>query len=103
MKQKILKVHPADNVLVALTNLGKGETVTYNGEEYLLTDNIPAKHKFVTEELKAGDAVTMYGVLVGKAQQDIAKGGIISTANLKHAAEPYHYRQFDYKWTPPDI
>ncbi len=103
MKQKLLKVHPADNVLVALTNLAKGETVMFNEVEYVLQDAIPAKHKFVTEDLKTGDAVTMYGVLVGKAQQDIAKGGIISTANLKHAAEPYHYRHVEYKWTPPDV
>ena len=103
MKQKILKVHPSDNVLVALTNLTKGETVTYNGEDFFLVDNIPAKHKFVTEDLKAGDAVTMYGVLVGKVQQDIATGGIINTANLKHAAEPYQYRHVDYTWTAPDV
>ncbi len=103
MKQKVLKVHPADNVLVALSNLAKGDIVTYNGQEYLLQDDIPAKHKFVTEDLKTGDAVTMYGVLVGKAQKEIAKGGIISTANLKHAAEPYHYRKVDYHWTAPDV
>ena len=103
MKQKILKVHPSDNLLVALTNLTKGETVVYNGEEFVLQDNIGAKHKFVTQDLKAGDAVTMYGVLVGKAQQDISKGGIISTANLKHAAQPYKYRQLDYTWTAPDV
>ncbi len=103
MKQKVLKVHPGDNVLVALTNLAKGETIVYNGQEYLLQDDIPAKHKFVTVDLRSGDPVTMYGVLVGKAQKDIVKGGIISTANLKHAAEPYQYRKIDYHWVPPDV
>ncbi len=33
MKQKVLKVHPEDNVLVALKDLAKGETVQYNGEQ----------------------------------------------------------------------
>lgn len=103
MKQKILKVHPSDNVLVALTNLSKGELLLYEGEEYTLKDDIPAKHKFVTNDLMPGDAVRMYGVLVGKAQVAIPKGAIISTANLKHAAEPYHYRHVDYQWTPPDV
>ena len=89
MKQRLVKVHPQDNVLVALTNLSKGEQVQYNGEEFILQDDIPAKHKFVTTNLDKGDSVIMYGVLVGKAQTHIAKGGIISTGNLKHAAEPF--------------
>ena len=103
MKQKVIQVHPNDNVLVALANLAKGETITYNGSGYVLQDDIAAKHKFVTTALKTGDAITMYGVLVGKAQQDIAKGGIITTANIKHAAEPFHYRHVDYKWTAPNV
>ena len=103
MKQKLLKVHPDDNVLVALTNLSKGETVDYNGEEFILQDDIAAKHKFVTSNLQTGDMVVMYGVMVGKAQSYIPKGGIISTANLKHAAEPFVYRKTDYTWSAPDV
>ena len=30
----VLKVHPADNVLVALTNLEKGTAVSFEGEKY---------------------------------------------------------------------
>jgi altronate hydrolase len=103
MKQKLVKVHPGDNVLVALTNLSKGEQVNYNGEEFILQDDIPAKHKFVTTGMQAGDVVVMYGVMVGKAQSNIPKGGIISTANLKHAAEPFVYRKTDFTWTAPDV
>lgn len=103
MKSRLVKVHPDDNVLVALTNLSKGETVGYNGEGFVLQDDIPAKHKFVTEDLKTGDIVHMYGVMVGKAQTDIPKGGIISTANLKHAADPFVYRKVNYEWHAPDI
>jgi altronate hydrolase len=103
MKQKLVKVHPDDNVLVALTDLPKGETVKYREEEFILQDDIPAKHKFVTTDLNEGDIVTMYGVMVGKAQTKIAKGGIISTANLKHAAEPFVYRKTSFSWTAPDI
>ncbi|MGB4845814.1 MAG: UxaA family hydrolase, partial [Ferruginibacter sp.] len=103
MKSRLVKVHPDDNVLVALTNLAKGESVNYLGEEFVLQDDIPAKHKFVTTDLKAGDIVHMYGVMVGKAQTGIPKGGIISTANLKHAAEPFVYRKVNYEWHAPDV
>lgn len=103
MKNKLVKVHSNDNVLVALTNLAKGDVLSYDGREFILQDDIPAKHKFVTKDLSAGDVVVMYGVMVGKAQSDIPKGGIISTANLKHAAEPFVYRKTDFSWTAPDV
>jgi hypothetical protein len=52
MKHKVLKVNPKDNVIVALANLSKGETISFEGEEYILQDNINAKHKFFTKDLK---------------------------------------------------
>src|ERR1700730_14565002 len=97
MKQ-ILKVHPADNVLVALSNLSAGASVQYNGGDLVLADNIPAKHKFVVADLQAGDSIIMYGVLVGKAQSPIPRGGLISTSNVKHAVEPYTYKGISYQW-----
>ncbi len=100
----ILKIHPADNAIVALTNLRKGETVQLDGEEFYLLDDIPAKHKFATQDLNAGDAVTMYGVLVGKAQNFILKGGLISTANVKHAAGNYQVNgERNIQWQAPNV
>jgi len=103
MKQVVLKVHPKDNVLVALQNLAKGERVAYMGEEFILQDAVPAKHKFFTTGMNAGDPVIMYGVLVGKAQTAIPKGGRMTTENIKHAAEPYAYRNAKYEWHAPDV
>lgn len=103
MKRSILKVHPGDNVLVALQNLAKGETVTYNGEEFILQDNIAAKHKFFEYDINTGDSIIMYGVLVGKTQHAVPRGGLMTTENVKHAAEPYAYREANYKWQVPDV
>lgn len=103
MKHKVLKVHPKDNVIVALTNLSKGETISFEGVDYLLQEDIPAKHKFFMQDMKAGDEVIMYGVLVGKTQKDIVKGSRMSTENIKHAAEPYSYRNVKFEWQPPDV
>lgn len=103
MKERVLKVHPNDNVLVALTNLTKGETVLYKGEAFILQDNIGAKHKFFVKDLHAGDSVIMYGVLVGKAQEFIPTGGLMTTSNIKHAADPYAYRGFKYEWKAPEV
>jgi altronate hydrolase len=103
MSQKVLKVQPDDNVIVALQDLPKGEKVIYNGVEYTVVDDVSAKHKFFEKDMKAGDEVIMYGVLVGKAQTDIPRGGLMSTSNVKHASESYDYRGVDYQWKAPDV
>ncbi|MEP6700103.1 MAG: altronate dehydratase family protein [Bacteroidota bacterium] len=103
MKHSLLKVHQKDNVIVALTNLKKGEPVSFEGVDYVLQDDIPAKHKFFTLDMKMGDQVIMYGVLVGKAQMNIPKGSRMTTQNIKHAAEPYVYRNTKFEWNPPDV
>ena len=53
--------------------------------------------------MKAGDEIIMYGVLVGKAQNEIPAGSKMTTLNTKHAAEPYAFRPYHYQWQPPDI
>lgn len=103
MSQKVLKVHPDDNVIVALQDLSKGEKVFYNSDEYTVADDVPAKHKFFMHNMNAGDEVIMYGVLVGKAQINIPKGGLMSTSNVKHAADKYDYRGVNYQWKAPDV
>lgn len=103
MKQIVLKVHPGDNVLVALKDIAKGETISYNGDQYTVQEKIPAKHKFFTQDMNAGDKVIMYGVLVGKTQNFVPAGGLMTTANVKHAADPFAYRPFHYQWTAPDV
>ncbi|MEY2917746.1 MAG: hypothetical protein RIS73_1460 [Bacteroidota bacterium] len=103
MKQLVLKVHPKDNVLVALQDLQKGQSIEFGGEIFILQDDIKAKHKFFTTDLQLGDKVIMYGVLVGTAQKFIAKASWMSTENIKHAAEPYFYRNTNFKWTAPDV
>jgi|SRR6218665_201986 len=103
MKHRVLKVHPGDNVLVALQDLKQGETISYNGNDYVLQEDIPAKHKFFTQDMQTGDKITMYGVLVGKIQFDIKAGTRMTTENTRHAADPFAYRPFHYQWTAPDV
>ena len=103
MNQRVLKVHPNDNVIVALQDIAKGESILYNGKTFSVVDDIPAKHKFFENDMNAGDEVHMYGVLVGKAQNFISSGGLMTTANIKHAADPYTYRGSNYTWQPPDV
>lgn len=103
MVTRILKIHPNDNVLVALQDLTKGETIIHNGHEYTLQDDIHAKHKFFMQDMNPGDVIMMYGVLVGKAQHFILKGSLMDTENTKHASDPFEFRPYHYEWHAPDV
>ena len=96
-------MHPKDNVLVALQNLSAGENILFNEENYILLDEVKAKHKFYIADLTKGSEVYMYGVLVGKVENDVSKGSLMTTENLKHAADPYAYRGVKYNWQAPDV
>ena len=102
MNHKITRIHPADNVLVALTNLEQGEQVVYNGEGYLVPGRVPAKHKFVMNDMEEGDSIIMYGVLVGKTRQPLQKGTVITVSNVKHAASEFTIGKRNLEWHLPD-
>lgn len=101
---RVLQLDPRDNVLVALTDLRKGERIGFFAKEYVLSVDVPAKHKFVTEDLAAGGEIIMYGVLVGKATEALRPGDLLSTQNLRHAAREFHEAEKVARaWTPPDV
>jgi altronate hydrolase len=103
MKQSILKVHPKDNVLVALRDLQADEQVHYEGVNYNVTEFIPAKHKFAINTMPQGTDVIMYGVLVGKTQSEIPQGGLLSTKNIKHAAQGFLAGERHSEWDRPNV
>ncbi len=102
---KALRVHPDDNVLVALRDLEAGESVTVEGSTHAPCEAIPAKHKFTDRPLATGEPVTMYGLTVGLTECPIPLGGRLTTANLTHAVEAAALRDTAASptWTPPDV
>ncbi|MBI3475396.1 MAG: altronate dehydratase [Acidobacteria bacterium] len=103
MQNVVLKLHPNDNVLIALRDLREGEKITFSEQVFVLTSDVPAKHKFVTEDLSPGADVHMYGVLVGKAAQPIKKGSALNPRNVRHDALPFRDKSAELTWTPPDV
>ena len=87
---RVLQLDPRDNVLVALADLPRGERISFLAKDYVLSADVPAKHKFVTENLAAGGEIIMYGVLVGRATEALQSGDLLSTRNLRHAAREFH-------------
>lgn len=103
MKSSSIKLHPGDNVAVALTDLRKGEQVIVDGSLVSLTDDIQIKHKFSLVGLEIADEIIMYGVLVGKAKYPVPAGGLLSTYNIEHASRDFKTNESNFAWNKPDI
>ena len=100
---RVLQLNPKDNVLVALNDLQKGEQIDFSGRTFTLRTDVPAKHKFVTDDIASGGAVVMYGVLIGKATEPIGSGEKLTTRNTHHEAAGFQEKMEEYRWTPPDV
>lgn len=84
MKDLVI-INPQDNVGVLLENDGK----------------IPAGHKIALKDIKRDEAIIKYGMVIGKARENIKKGEWVHTHNVKsHLDESFSY---SYKFNCGDI
>ena len=90
-------------MLVALQDMPAGTNVSFGGQNIQLQQNISAKHKFLVKNIQAGDSITMYGVLVGKASKNILQGESITTENVVHDANAFHEKDSSQEWQAPDV
>jgi altronate hydrolase len=102
-KHTYIQIHPADNVLVALTNLAAGTRISFNGQNFDLLTPVEAKHKFSITALENGASIYMYGVLVGKACEDIPQGTALTVNNIKHASSDFKLGDRKTTWVVPGV
>ncbi len=81
--QDALHISERDNVAVALRSLLCGHGVTAGAHSVVLTEDVPAYHKFALKDIEAGEQVLKYGECIGEATQRIAAGGYVHTHNVK--------------------
>ena len=73
-----IRLHPADDVLIARAQLVGGTQV----ENIIVKGLIPPGHKVATHALAAGDPIRRYNQIIGFASQAIAPGEHVHTHNL---------------------
>lgn len=100
---RFLRIHPDDNVMVALSDIPRGTIEIGAVSRLELLSDVPAKHKFATRDLGVGDPVIMYGIMVGRANHAIRAGELITTGNVRHDASAVARRAESLSWRPPDV
>lgn len=93
---RALRVHPADNVAVAVEPLAVGESVIVAGTEVTVREDIPKGHKLALRDLGAGVAVVKYGAHLGQTTEAVQAGAWVHSHNLRTGLGALH----DYTYHP---
>ncbi len=80
-----IRLHDADNVVVAKTDLPAGATLRGDSSRLVLADAVPAMHKLAVEPIPTGAAVRKYDQVIGSATRAIAAGAHVHSHNLAFA------------------
>ena len=83
METKYLKINPADNVAVAISELKSGETITVDGVSIVLKENIPAGHKVALKDFSEGEDIIKYGYPIGHARMAVKQGSWMNEKQIQ--------------------
>src|SRR3989338_9020539 len=76
----IIRLNPADNVVIALADLKAGAAPA--GLGLTLIQAVPRGHKIASVAIAKGQVVVRYGQIIGQALEDIPAGAHIHSHNL---------------------
>ncbi len=95
-----LRINPADNVAVALSELPAGSVAEFGPFSVTLAGPVPAGHKFTLKALAEGEDVIKYGFPIGHVTRAVPAGTHIDHGCIKTNLSGL----LDYKYEPlPDI
>ena len=80
---RVLRLHPRDNVALALEPLSPGAEASVGEATVCLRDRIPYGHKFALFPIARGEQVIKYGCPIGRATRDISPGEHVHVHNLE--------------------
>ena len=69
---KAIKIHPLDNVAVALEDIAKGEEITAGDRTVTASEPVARGHKIALTDIAKDEAVIKYGNRIGQATKAIA-------------------------------
>lgn len=78
----VIRIHPADDVVIARTQLVGGTRLESEGG-VVVSGLIPPGHKVAVRAIRAGQPVRRYNQIIGTAKADIAPGQHVHVHNLE--------------------
>jgi len=94
--KELIKIHSRDNVVIALRNFNKGETIEVEGTTIELLNDIERGHKIAIVDIPEGGDVLKYGYPIGKATANIQIGEHVHVQNVRTKLGEV----FDYSYNP---
>ena len=83
MKPNAIIVNPADNVAIALEDIGPGQEVRIGKDPlFCAISGIAYSHKVLLRDVAAGQDIIKYGEIIGQAAEDLKQGDWVHTHNL---------------------
>lgn len=81
--QSVIKIHPMDNIVIALSDLPQGFLLPLDGIEITLQQPVQRGHKIAITTLSKDTHITKYGFPIGHATEEIPLGSWVHSHNMK--------------------
>ncbi len=81
--KNFIQIAKGDNVIIALTELKEGTTLSFNENDIVLKNDIPQGHKIAVETIAVNDNIIKYGDPIGHATAAIEVGEHVHVHNIK--------------------
>jgi len=91
-----IKLHPNDNVVIALTDFEAGAKIEVDHQLVTLGDAVKQGHKIAFSDVPAGQNIVKYGFPIGHATTDVKMGDHVHTHNTRTNLG----EQLDYQYLP---
>lgn len=84
LNNNALKINEKDNVVIAISDINKSESVIVNGENLFdAADDIAAGHKIAMQSIQPGEKVFRYGEAIVRATKPIETGEWVHVHNTE--------------------
>lgn len=94
---KVIRLHPRDNVAVALEDVAQGEVLSLDGAELTAAESVRRGHKLALSPIPAGEKIIKYGCGIGTAKADIPRGAWVHVHNAATGLSEGGAYRYDHK------
>lgn len=101
---KLIRIHPGDNVAVALEDVRAGEQLFPDGLSITAAEDVARGHKIALRPIAEGEAVVKYGNPIGFAKAAIPAGAWVHVHNLRTGlSESAEYEYCPRTFSLPEV